>query len=84
MNLEDTLLKAIDNRIKLKIDELKFDKTYYGRVVNIDTKTCVVEINQSNYNCRIRDGLTLLAGDVVLVKSPNNNFSFLYVDGKLI
>lgn len=84
MDLENTLLKVIDNRIDVAIKEkIKFDKTYNGKVISIDGKKCVVNIGGSKYNAKIRSGLDVLVDDVVVLKAPNGNFSFLYVDCKL-
>lgn len=82
--VDDLIIQAVDNRIDVVIKErMKFDKTYYGKVINVNKNRCTVNINGSEYICKIRSGLELAIGDVVVIKSPNNNFSFLYVDAKL-
>lgn len=78
------ILTAIDERIKQMVSILQFDRTYYGKVVEIvDTRISKVEINGAVIDCRYKDGVTFNVDDVVIVKAPNNNFSYLYIDGKL-
>lgn len=80
-NIEDTLLKAIDTRIKVLTSHMEFDKTYTGKVVAIRDNICIVNINGIDYNAKIKKGFSFKVGDVVVAKAPNNNFSYLFVDG---
>ena len=83
--LHKEILTAIDERIKIFFKDLDFDKTYYAKVISItDGYLAILNVNGATVEARIKEGLNIEVGDVVLAKSPNNNFSYLYVDGKLI
>lgn len=78
------ILNAIDERIKHLISTLQFDRTYYGKVIEkTSNRIAKVEINGAVVECRCKDGITFNVDDVVIIKAPNNNFSYLYIDGKL-
>jgi hypothetical protein len=66
-------------------DRLKYDRTEFGKVVSgiSDSKEYKVEINDKVVTCRIKNGVTVTSGDVVIVKVPNNNPKYRYIDGKL-
>ena len=64
-------------------DLLRYDKTMMAKVVSIGTVTAVVESGGTEFVCRIKDGIEVTAGDVVIVKIPNNNKDHKYIDGKL-
>ena len=81
--VDDLIIQAVDNRFKVLANQLKFDRTYYGKVVNIDGRHAIVNINGIEYRAQIKDGMFIVTNDVVVLKAPNGNFSFLYVDGKL-
>lgn len=85
MNLiHKEILTAIDERIKHWISTLQFDRTYYGKVVEIvDNRIARVDINGAIVDCRIKYAISFAVDDVVIIKAPNNNFSYLYIDGKL-
>lgn len=82
-SMEEMILNAIDNRFKIWEKKLKYDQTYYGKIRNITDTKCVVSINGVDYSARIKEGVSIIVNDVVIVKIPNGNFSFMYVDGKL-
>ena len=33
--------------------------------------------------CRVKDGISISVGDIVIIKVPNNNANKKYIDGKL-
>lgn len=82
-NIEDMIIDAVDNRFKVLADRLQFDKTYYGKVVSIAGRYATVNINGVEYKAQIKDGIFVSVDNVVVLKAPNGNFSFLYIDGKL-
>lgn len=65
------------------IDTLKYDRTLMGKIVSIADSTAVVELNGEQVTCRIKDGLSLAVGDVIIIRLPNNNKDKKYIDGKL-
>lgn len=81
--VDDLIIQAVDSRFKVLANQLKFDRTYYGKVVNIDGRHAIVNINGIECRAQIKDGMFIVTNDVVVLKAPNGNFSFLYVDGKL-
>ena len=64
-------------------DLLKYDRTAMAKVISVDTSTAVVEFNDKQHTCRIKDGITIAVSDVVIVKIPNNSKDHKYIDGKL-
>ena len=83
MDIKSEIIKAIDERFKVLKDSLKFDKTYYGKILDVNNEFATVEIYGSVYTAKMISGINIANGDVVVVKSPNDNFSDLYVAGKL-
>lgn len=61
----------------------EYDKTIFAKVKSINGSTAVVNANNADMTCGIKDGITIAVGDVVIVKVPNNNNSRKYIDGKL-
>ena len=82
--VQEEIIKAIHVYVDGIADKLKYDKTIMGKVVSINGGNAVVEVNGSNQTCRVKAGIDVVAGDVVLVKIPNNNKNHKYIDGKLL
>ncbi len=82
--VQEEIIKAIHVYVDGISDKLKYDKTIMGKVISIDSDKAVVEINGNNQTCRIKAGISIIVGDVVLVKVPNNNKNHKYIDGKLL
>lgn len=84
MNREqEELLQAVDILIKKRLETLGYDYTKTGVVKSISDNTCIVEIDGSESKCKIKNGISISVGDVVIVKIINNNYSNKIVDGKL-
>lgn len=82
--IQDEIIKTIQTYVDGIVDKLKYDKTIMGKVVSINGGNAVVEITGDSQSCRIKAGIDISAGDVVLVKIPNNNKNLKYIDGKLL
>jgi len=78
VSFQQAIIDAIDTRIKIFMSNLKYDKTLYGKVISYANGTAVVEIDEISYNCSCV--AEVLAGAVVRVIAPNNNYKKLYVD----
>lgn len=75
----DSILQAINNLITPQLVNLKYDKTFRGKVVRvIDNGVYEVQINGVNYTLPYAGILNV--DDVVKVKSPLNNFSDIYIE----
>lgn len=81
--IHKSILDAIDKRVKIFIRWAKFDRTLYGKVYSINGGNIGVLINDEIKDCRVKDGIDVIIDDVVIVKVPNNDENFMYVDGKL-
>jgi len=83
--LNKNIFRAIDDVIKEHLRKLSFDKTLtpFGEVTEIVGNKVNVKINGEIYSCRIKDGITILVGDMVIVKQIDFANCKHYVDGKL-
>lgn len=79
----DQIISFVKEYLDNNINNLKYDKTVMGKVKSVSAASAVVEIGGQNVTCRIKDGISIAANDVVIVKFPNNNSSRKYIDGKL-
>lgn len=79
----EQIVSFVKEYLDNNIGSLKYDKTIMGKVISVGATTAVVEIAGQNVTCRIKDGITIAANDVVIVKIPNNNQNRKYIDGKL-
>ena len=70
------LLQLISKKINDEILKAQFDKTYYALVKSVSSTSATITMNENTYTCRIKDGISIAIGDKVLVKAPNNNFSY--------
>lgn len=78
------IIEFIQEYINANKDLFKYDRTIMGKVISINSPTAVVECAGEQLTCRIKDGITIAANDVVIVKIPNNNKDYKYIDGKLV
>lgn len=81
--VQEQIINFVREYIDNISEHLKYDKTTMGKVISVATTTAVVESAGENMTCRIKDGVTIAVGDVVIVKIPNNNGNKKYIDGKL-
>lgn len=81
--VSDQIVNFVRTYLDSYIDTLKYDRTLMGKVISIADSVVVVELNGEHVTCRIKDGLSLSVGDIVIIKLPNNNKDKKYIDGKL-
>lgn len=75
----DSILQAINNLISPQLVNLRYDKTFRGKITNvIDNGLYEVQINGKTYTLPYAG--TLQVNDIVKVKSPLNNFSDIYIE----
>lgn len=84
--LKQELLNAIETIVNKKTSDLSFDKTYSTIIIKktnflSDKYTYTVKIGQNNYT--ITTGVNYLVGDKVRVRIPLNNWSNIYIEGKI-
>lgn len=82
--VQEEIIKAIHAYVDGIADKLKYDKTIMAKVISIDGKTAIVEYSENQISCRIKAGIDISVGDIVLIKIPNNNKNLKYIDGKLL
>lgn len=82
--IQDEIIKTIQTYVDGIKDGLKYDRTLMGKIISITDGNAVVEVSGDNVSCRIKAGIEISVGDVVLVKIPNNNKNLKYIDGKLM
>lgn len=76
---QQEIYKTIDIIVQNRFKQLGFDKTRRGKVITPGEDTCVVEINGTQYTCKIKKGLNVAKDDVVRVEFPQNNDSDKYI-----
>lgn len=81
--LNKNIFRAIDDIIKEYLRKLNYDKTLFGEVTDIIDNKVDVKFNGEIHSCRIKDGVTVLVGDIVIVKQIDRVNCKYYVDGKL-
>ena len=81
--IEDKLLEAIDIIAQSKDEVIPYDYTVRGKVVEINSNICTVNINGEEYSAYIMNGINIAVNDIVLIKKENNNDSNKIVVGKL-
>lgn len=81
---QEALLKSIDIMIEERIKKLKFDYSIEGSIVSFnDNGTYNVDYNGNILkNIKVRQGLDISVGDIVLIKILNGNFSNKFIDLK--
>ena len=82
-NTLESILKAIEIIVDAKISNMQYDYTVRGKVISINNSDCVVEINGEQYTAKIKDGIYIGVGDIVLIQILKNNFSDKIVTGKI-
>ncbi len=60
------------------------EKTDMGTIISITGNKAIVKIYGENYTCGIKDGITISVGDICLVRSIQDEYSYKYIDGKLL
>lgn len=80
------IIRIVTDRMRDTIYNAPFDKTFRANVVDSAGGKYTVEIAGKRYtNVHCLEGVGALSiGDVVAVKSPCNNMSDLYIEGKLV
>lgn len=81
--VQDQIVAFVREYIDNISEKLKYDRTELGKVISVSTKEVVVSINGQETICRIKEGISVAANDIVIVKVPNNNANKKYIDGKL-
>lgn len=81
--IEDKLLEAIEIIAESKDKVIPYDYTVRGKVVEINSNVCTVNINGEEYSAYIMNGINIAVNDIVLIKKINNNDSDKVVVGKL-
>jgi hypothetical protein len=81
--LNKNIFRTIDDVIKEHLKKLSYDKTLFGQVTEMNGNKIDVKFNCEIYKCRIKDGVTVVVGDVVIVKQIDYPDCKYYVDGKL-
>ena len=80
--------KAIEKSIDIKLQQfektLKFDYTITAKVLSFDETNNIhtVLYNGSELQIKAREGLTLVAGDLVYIRVIQGNFSNKFIDCK--
>ena len=77
------IYKTIDILMNQKLKTLKFDTTQRGKVKSLSGAKALVEIDGFEYSCKLRRGIFIAPGDVVLVNFPQNRSFDRYVDAVL-
>lgn len=81
--VQDQIITFVREYIDNITDKLKYDRTELGKIISIDKKEVVVSVNEQEVICRVKDGISISVGDIVIIKVPNNNANKKYIDGKL-
>ena len=77
-----SILSAIENIVDGKINKLKFDSTYRGKIISqLNDNSYKVQVNGAEYTVNYSGYLPI--GSVVRVKAPLNNFSDIYIESSL-
>jgi len=76
--IKQILIKAIDDRIRIHLENLRFNTTLYGKVLNYSNNIATVEANENIYLCTCK--ISVKVNDIVRVIVPNNDYRKLYID----
>lgn len=74
------IYKTIDILVEQKMKGLEFDKTKKGKVISVMPSSCVVVLGGEPFTCKLRQGLDVSVGEVVLVSLPQNKDYDRYVE----
>lgn len=79
------ITSTIMSRVQSMISGSSFDRTFRGRIISVVNGAYTVKISDKEYQNvpAIVSEAVLKAGDVVMVRSPCNNMSDMYIEGKL-
>ncbi len=79
------ITNTIMARVRSMINGSAFDRTFRGRIMAVVNGAYTVKISDKEYQNvpAIVSETSLKAGDVVMVRSPCNNMSDMYIEGKL-
>lgn len=79
------ITSTIMSRVQSMIGGSSFDRTFRGRIIAVVNGAYTVKISDKEYQNvpAIVSEAVLKAGDVVMVRSPCNNMSDMYIEGKL-
>lgn len=79
------ITSTIMSRVQSMISGSSFDRTFRGRIIAVVNGAYTVKISDKEYQNvpAIVSEAVLKAGDVVMVRSPCNNMSDMYIEGKL-
>lgn len=73
------IVEAINNIVEPKVNSLKYDKTYRGKITQVISDNLYkVQINGVEYELPYSENLSV--GQIVRVKAPLNNFSDIYIE----
>ena len=83
MNYEKNILDAIEILLNKRLSTLSYNYYIDAKVLqdNLDG-TYDVQINSETYTLKAREGVTLVANDLVLICVRNGNFSDKHIDMK--
>lgn len=82
--VQNQIIEYVNAYLDNMKDRFKYDRTEIGKVDSkIDSKEYKVVVDDKVVSCRIKEGVSVALGDVVIVKVPNNNSKHRYIDGKL-
>lgn len=82
--VQNQIIEYVNTYLDNMKDRFKYDRTEIGKINSkIDSKEYKVSIDDKVVNCRIKEGISVAVGDIVIVKVPNNNGKHRYIDGKL-
>lgn len=79
------ITSTIMSHVQSMIGGSSFDRTFRGRIIAVVNGAYTVKISDKEYQNvpAIVSEAVLKAGDVVMVRSPCNNMSDMYIEGKL-
>lgn len=81
----EDFLDFLDEYIEKKIKNLSYDRSIVARVVSVGTGLASIRLLDGTEiipNVKVRDGLSLLAGNFVYVKAINGSLNNLFIDMK--
>jgi hypothetical protein len=84
-NTASTLYQIIDDRVKLLIKDLKFNKTYSATVMAVGTTTADIKLQGGTNTITSvpnKTGVSLVVGDQVYIEAINNSLNNLVIKYK--
>lgn len=79
---QEKLLASINQMILNHIDNLSYDRTIIGKIININEDIYTIQWKNEEFLCRAREGLILNVNDLVFIKIPLNNMNNKYIIDK--